>query len=71
MKNKYFCFLDSSLEESRYSDFSYFCIKPDFWIKSDDLINKKKYIKNKQKYFNLYAKHVYKKNHKTEITKQY
>jgi len=44
-KNQYFCFLYSSLEESKYSKFSYFCAEPDFWIKSNGFINEKKYIK--------------------------
>jgi len=48
-KNKYFCFLDSSLEENKYSRFSYFCIKPNFWIKSNGFINEKKYIKTGKK----------------------
>lgn len=44
-ENKYFCFLDSSLSESRHARFSYFCLKPDFYISSRDGINEKRCFK--------------------------
>jgi len=44
-KKNCFCFLDSSLENSKYSNFSYFCFEPDFGIKSLGELNEKTYFK--------------------------
>ncbi len=45
-KNKYFCCLDSSLSSSKYTRFSYFCLKPDFLIRSCEGINEKRCLIN-------------------------
>jgi para-aminobenzoate synthetase component 1 len=44
-KKNYFCFLDSSLEKNKYSNFSYLCFEPDFAVKSFGETNEKEYFK--------------------------
>ena len=48
LKNKFFCFLDSSLSGSKYTKFSYFCFAPDFLIRSSEGINEKRCFKTGQ-----------------------
>ncbi|MHB1346921.1 MAG: anthranilate synthase component I family protein, partial [Candidatus Humimicrobiaceae bacterium] len=43
-KKRYFCFLDSSLENNKYSKYSYLCFEPDFALKSFGKINEKEYF---------------------------
>ncbi len=45
LKKEYFCFLDSSLSESKYSNFSYFCFEPDFLISNSKGISKRRCFK--------------------------
>ncbi|MHB1335302.1 MAG: aminodeoxychorismate synthase component I [Candidatus Humimicrobiaceae bacterium] len=52
-KKNYFCFLDSSLENNKYSNFSYLCFEPDFAVKSFGKINEKEYFKE-----NKISKHL-------------
>ena len=51
-RNKYFCFLDSSLSESKYTKFSYFCFEPDFLLRSNGIICEKKYFKTNKSVIN-------------------
>jgi aminodeoxychorismate synthase component I len=44
-KNNYFCYLDSSLGNNKYSNYSYLCFEPDFAVKSFGKINEKKYFR--------------------------
>ena len=47
-KKRYFCFLDSSLENNKYSKYSYLCFEPDFALKSFGKINEKEYFKRRR-----------------------
>lgn len=45
---EHFCFLDSSLPGSKYSNFSYFCFEPDFLLKSSGQVNEVEFFKTKK-----------------------
>ena len=47
-KKNYFCFLDSNLENNKYSNYSYLCFEPDFEVKSFGEINEKIYFNEKK-----------------------
>ncbi|MDD3520558.1 MAG: aminodeoxychorismate synthase component I [Actinomycetota bacterium] len=62
-RNKYFCFLDSSLSESKYTRFSYFCLEPDFYIRSQGKVNEEQCFKT--------GKTVTKKCHPLDFLNQF